>query len=331
MRQGASAAVAGLACVVCLLGIPAGLFASDPGEAGPRDYREGFKVPNLNGTRFISSRFLPDPFVRTRINNSLGYGSTSRLEIPLIEIDGNPVLGLKGDLVYATLNLDYQHAVRDWLGVWGRVGLTGRLGNGVQALLSQGVSVMSGFELGWLFRLWQADRHIVSTSISMSNSSSTVVDIYGFVERAIKEGGFSPDNSIVRTAPLLRTNFDLRYALAATGAVGLQVTARGSYGEAVARALGNEWHYRVGAGVHINLDSSFEVPVGFLAGYSYGDILEMMDVAKGQESAATLNLSYTGRADFCFGFEVEYWRIPLFGLQEKSNLLTSAITMSYYF
>ena len=113
--------------------------------------------PLLGGHRFIPNSFTRDPFSRTYVRNSLGIGQALDVEfVPQLDIGGGDTIpGLSGDLLFAVLDFEYQHAVKDWLAVWGKINMIGRLGTDVGAILAQGATVLTGFELGWLIKLLQ--------------------------------------------------------------------------------------------------------------------------------------------------------------------------------
>ncbi len=104
------------------------------------------RVPVLGETRFMSNAFLPAPFITTNLRSSLGLGQARNVHTPILVIDSVEVIGLEGDLLYALLDAKYQYAVQDWVAVWGRFLVNSRLGNELQSVLAQGVSVHNGFE-----------------------------------------------------------------------------------------------------------------------------------------------------------------------------------------
>jgi len=319
-----------IAALLLLHGAPSPAGAQD--ENAPAAWSPwGAGAPKLADTRFISTPFFPDPFIRTVLRNNLGYGGARDLNLNLLEIDGEPVLGLEGDLLYALLNIEYQFAVQDWVAVWGNAGLSARLGTEIQSLLAQGVSVLTGFELGWLIRVYKTDRHIVSTSVSLNNSSSTIIDIYGFVNRIIEDGGLEPDNKLVRDIPLMKGGLDLRYAFAANDMVGIQVNGAAIYGESADRTAGNTWSYALGALVHLDLYARTEVPLGFALGYKYLTLPNPADPSEAGANLFLLNTSYTGRDDFACGIDFQYEKVPIPRFDEDANVFTVTASMWYYF
>ena len=320
-----------LTAVLLLGGAPSPAGAHDD-QAPPESWSPwGAGVPELGETRFVSTSFLPSPFVRTVLRNKLGYGKADDIRLTLIKLDDDPVMGLEGDVLHAVLDIEYKHAVREWLAVWGGARLSARLGNEIQSLLAPGVSLFTALELGWLVRIYESDRHIVSTSISLNNSNSTIVDIYGWVDRIIEDGGLEPDNELVMDVPRLYGVLDLRYAAAVSDMVGIQASVAGLYGEALDRQDGNEWSYILGALLHFDLHARSGVPVGFAVGCKRTSIADPVESSQGDSNAFLLNASYTGRRDFTFGLDITYYKVPMARLDEDANVFSALASMWYYF
>lgn len=112
---------------------------------------------SLAGHAFTPNNLVPDPFIKTFIRNSVGIGSAVDIEFPVAIIDGDTIVGFDGDLVFALLDFEYQRTLRDWLAARGQFKLQARLGTNVGSLLASGITASTGFELGWLARLFQTD------------------------------------------------------------------------------------------------------------------------------------------------------------------------------
>ncbi len=89
----------------------------------------GGQRPAVGSHSFTETVDVPSPFVRSFIRNRIGAGMAFDFEIPPIEIGGEPIAGLKGDLLFAILDFEYQYAIKDWIAIRARVlgsGLCGR-------------------------------------------------------------------------------------------------------------------------------------------------------------------------------------------------------------
>lgn len=317
---------------ISILLMPAILICTCPVEAAGHDESNGSSqsyhtAPRVGKTRVVSTTFLPAPFINTEASISLGYGKSSNIVTPLLEIEGQPVLGLEGDILYAILGFEYSHAVRDWVAVWAQMKVTARLGNELQSLLAQGVSAATGFELGWLIRLYENDRHLLSTGISVRSGSVTLVDILGWANGVIEDENVS----LVRKSPTLGTLWDLRYVYAANDFTALQALGQLAYSETVERSLGNEWYYGFGGLVSFDLTEKARTPIGLALGYRYTTVPEGGDDIADNVHAFLVGLSYVGRPDFSIGIDLEFQRVPIKGIEDPAKFFTAMIAMDYFF
>jgi hypothetical protein len=302
-----------------------GLSWAGPAEEGA--IHGYFTAPRVGETRVISTTFLDDPFVNTQSSLALGYGKSSNIVTPLIEINGEPLVGLEGELLFATLVFQYRYAVRDWVAVWGQLNIAARLGNELQTMLAQGVNAATGFELGWLFRLYENERHLLSTGISVRDGSATIVDVAGWAEGLVE----GEDVELVRKSPTLGTVGDLRYIYAANDFTAFQFLGQLAYGEAVNRSLGNELNYALGGLVSLDFNKKTGHAVGLALGYKYTIIPDVADEIIEDFQAALIGISYTGRPDFSIGLDLEFQRLPVKGIEDPASFFTAVISMQYFF
>ena len=168
-------------------------------------------IPVLGEHKFMPNSIVKDPFIKTYIRNSVGIGQALDLDIPIVEIGENQVLGLRGDLMFASLDFEYQHSVKDWLAVWGRFNILARIGNDTQALLSQGITAVTGFEFGWVFKLMKKDNTMLSLSFNIENGSATIINLLEYINKIIDDD-YSYNNSLVNNVQSLRGGSGLRFA-----------------------------------------------------------------------------------------------------------------------
>jgi hypothetical protein len=290
-----------------------------------------YGIPKLGNTTFLSNTLIKNPFINTRIRNTLGFGQTLNLQTPLNKILGETVPGLTGELYYARLNFEYQYAVRDWMAVWGEIQINGRLGSDMQTLLTQGVNALTGFQLGWLFRLWQTERHILSLSADVNKSSAAIIDIYNFLKEAIEEGGIDEQNKIISDTPIITTALGLRYAYAISDMFGLAAIGRVSYGESLRREESAKFYHSLGFTLHIDLKNTEDIPLGFVTGYRHSAAPEGGDDSFSDAQAVLFNISYTGRDDLNIGLDIQYQQLPMMGYDDRVEFLTGQISITYYF
>jgi hypothetical protein len=301
-------------------------------SAGNDTVRSAFQgVGTLAAHTFVPTTFIGDPFVRTYLRTGLGFGMTSTLDSPPVVIDGVPLEGLRGNLLFALMTFDYQHAIRDWLAVHAGLSVVGRLANEKRPLLAQGVTLYGEFELGWLFRLMESERTTLSASLAIRNSSLTDAYLKRFIEGVIDSGKVTRGNKLVEVTPALQGVGGLRAAHAISDLVGLTVSAEVSYGESTDRSQGDSWNYLVGAAVDFNLFCNGGPPLGFVAGASTGSLVDVPGTGNRTAQNFFGRIGYTGSREFALGLDLAYELVPVRNAESKQGFMSAMIDIRLYF
>ncbi len=252
-------------------------------------------APMLADHRFTTTAAVRGPFISTYFRNSIAVGMAPGSEIPLAVIEGEEVTFETGDVLFSTLQLEYQQAVKDWMGFWVNFGLAGRLGTETSSLLSQGVTVTSGLRLGWLLRVMQTNDMALSGTVQVINASYTAVDLAGFVEGIIDDG-LTEDDKLVYSSSLMIANTGLSYAWAINRTTGLTASGSVGYGESPDPAGGQRLVLRRRRGRGFRSAPRDPVPIGSAVGVRSTSIPES-DLNLGNSATALVGrVDYIGRA-----------------------------------
>jgi hypothetical protein len=279
----------------------------------------------------VPSDYVPGPFIQTYIRNALGYAQSVELTAPAITIGGETVGGLKGDLLFAALEFEYQHAVKEWLAVDVQVQALSRLGTETQSLLFQGVTAAAGYKLGWLFRLWRNDRMMLSGTANVMNNSFTTINLAQYIENIIAAGGLTPENKLVNATPSLRGGGGLRWAYGVSQLVGLTLSVEGSYGESMTLRAGNQWYLDLGGAASLDLNAKHGIPLGFVIGFRQASVAELGGDLDDKARNGILRISYTGEKEFSVGLESYFQSARPSNLEEPVQSMGTVVTMRYYF
>jgi hypothetical protein len=312
--------LAGVWGALLVAGIAPGLAAQDIGHGA-------LKRPAIGGHTFLSSDAVPDPFVRSFVRQSLGIAQAVDLQFPLGIIDGDTLLLLEGDLTYAVLDFEYQHAVKDWLAARGRFNLRSRLGTDGTSLLAAGVQVNTGFEFGWLIRLLQTDKTILSASAEVGKRSFTVVDIRQFV-LDIVDGVSNPQ--LVDNVPTVRGTGGLRFGWGVSRLFGLTALLEVGYGDASRRDQDGVFLYTLGSNLDFDVGAVTPVPISVGVGYSQTSVIEQVD-GDSDSRTVVVRLGYTGRPDFVIGVDIVGNALRDVNIAETVKSFGGVLTMRYYF
>jgi len=295
--------------------------------------QEGEKTtgPRLGPHQFVPHSDVRLPFILTRVDNATGFGSSMGLDVPYLDSDGTPLFTLSGDLFYLSVGMQYQQKVKDWLAVWVGFRGLGRLGTDSQTLLSTGISTFIGFELGWLFRLHETERTLLSGTASMKNSSVTLINLLDWAERVIEDGGFAPGNSLANTTPSLRGAVGVRYAIGQNDLVGYAIAVETGFGETPDRSETGQWFLALDGNVSFNLRERTDVPIGFTTGITYSSFPLIDSDMTTEAYGVLLGVGYTGREDFSATLDMGFGRIPLKSGSFTDTVQTASAVISLRF
>lgn len=283
--------------------------------------------PALGPHRFMPNNITRDPFPRTYVRNTLGIGQVTDIPIvPKFEISpGDTIGGLTGNLIFAILDFEYQQRIKDWLSVWGQFNLRGRLGDDVGALLAEGVTLSTGFEIGWMFRVFRSERVTVAATAQVWNNNLTGLNIFDYLQGVID----TTDVPLVRRTPILRGGGSLRFAWAANAWFGVTATGEFSYGESADRTENNSASSKLALAGSLDLGPLIDIPIGIVLA---GDNVFSPDTALEDVSDARrmqLRIAYAGRRDFLIALDLTASRTPLRGVTVTGKSAT--VSMRYYF
>ena len=308
---------------------PAGASQGGERSASQAARASEFKRPVLGGHAFLANNLVPDPFIKTFIRNTVALGRAVDLVIlPSLEIGGDTIVGLKGDLLFAALGFEYQHAVKDWLAARGEINVLGRLGTDLGALLASGVTAATGFNLGWLIRLFESERTLLSGSLELSSNNFTIVNLTRFVEDIIDDR----PARLVRNTPAVRGGGGLRFAWGLSPFFGLTAQAAGGYGESVERTADDQFYLDLGGTIDFDLLAISAVPIGVLLGFKHASFPDAGgDDVRDDIRTGLLRIAYNGRSDFIIGLDVEALQFDSRTLNQTVNFGSLGISLRYYF
>ena len=284
-------------------------------------------LPNLNNHYFIPNSNTPSPFIKSHFGMNLGIAGSDDFENIILEIDGEPVIGLKGSLIFADLNFDYQQKVKDWIAFYLNVGITARIGTELQSILSTGVNTVTAFKMGWLVNIAEGKANKLSGSLQVNNYSANIISIGDFIDDIVN-GEANP--SIAKNVPILNVGVGLRYAHGFNELFGFQGFGGIGYGESYQR--GNmDFSYRLGGLFDLNLATTTKTPMGFAVFYNFNAQPDLVQVKNKFATNVGLKISYSGAPHFNLGLEISRIRVPIPNVEEKVNSTLVKISSKYFF
>lgn len=284
-------------------------------------------LPNLNNHYFIPTSNTPSPFINSYFAMNLGIASSDDFENIILEIDDEPIIGLKGSLIFADLNFDYQQNIKDWIAFYLNVGVTARIGTELQSMLTQGVNTVTAFRMGWLVHLAEGKRGKLSGSLQVNNFSANFINVGDFIRDIVND---KPNPSISKNVPILNGGIGLRYAHGFNKLFGFQGFGGIASGESYERGS-SAFTYTLGGLFDLNLATKTKTPMGFALFYN---ITAQPDLVQAKNNFATnsgLKISYSGAPHFNFGLELSRILVPIPNVEEKVNSSSVIISSKYFF
>jgi hypothetical protein len=289
-----------------------------------------FRLSKLNGHKFVVNSNIGSPFVNTYIQNRVGLGQTLNVDIPELEIQGVPVQ-IKGELLFTFLKLEYQQSIKDWLAFRASFDVVGRLGTQPGSLISEGVNLVSGYEFGWMFKIYDDKKFMISGLADVSNASYTIVNLDSFIKGIIDSGRVTEDNKLIRDVPALRSGIGFRAAYAFNQVFGMTFYGTSRYGEAIAKDESNDWFFNYGIAFDADLLPKQKVPLGFLLGFYGSNSPDADKILETDPKNFIAQINYTGNDDLSLGLEINLQTYKPVGYEENIKFMNYSFNMRYFF
>ena len=286
------------------------------------------KIPTLNGHAFPSVGYFRNPFVSTNLQANIGFGSTSPLVIPGIQInDEIDILTFEGQLIFIDINLQYQQRFTPWLAMFITTKLATRVGSDMSTIIADGINTISGGEIGWLVRIVERDKFYLSGSIGLNNLRGRFINVTDYLKEIIDNDPFP---SLTKSVPAMQVGIGLRGAYAFNSMFGLQFEANYSYGEAFQRNESNGY-YAIGIVGDVDFKPKQNVPIGLALGYSRTTAPEIVMSEEGLSNLLFAKIGYTGSDDFDLGLQFTYYNIDVASLKDDPYISKVVLALKFYF
>jgi len=201
-------------------------------------------LPVLNNHYFSPSLNFLSPFFTTYFKTGIGSG-ISLSEIPVSILDSTLSGTIKAEDAMVVGSIDVQIKVKEWMAVWFTTSMVARVGTSTPTILTHGFATGSIFEFGWLLRLFHNKRNLLSTAVSVNNTTLTSSNLLRYIAEVI-ESPDSLDNSFSTERNPLSGIAGLRYAFAYNDIWGFQAFLNFLYGEAILKNEQNVLKFDLG-------------------------------------------------------------------------------------
>ncbi len=285
------------------------------------------KMPRLNGHMFLSSTYLRSSFVCTSVQADLGFGSTSIITLPGIDIGEYNILAFSGQLMFFDVDAYYKQRFTPWLAMFISLKAAGRLGTDMSTIVVDGVNALSGGDIGWLIRIALTDRLNLSAAISLSSITGNFINVRGYFEELINN---EPYPTITKTVPSMMAVLGLSGAYAFNPSYGLQANLAYGYGESLERG-NTQGYFTAGVLGDLDFNPRRQVPIGLGLGYTLSSAPLIVMSDGGTANLFLVKISYTGSDDFELGLQFTYYNLQLSSVDEESFVTKTMLSFKFYF
>jgi len=310
-------------CILSILLCCAGIIAAQSADPAPEKERS----PSLNGHKFLTSTYMRSSFVSTSFMSHVGFGTTSLLEVPGLEIGDYEIFRFQGQIVFFDLDVEYQQRFTPWLAMYFSMKVSGRAGTDVSTMLVDGVNALSGGDIGWLINIMQTEKFNLSGTVSLANLSGSFINISQYIEEIVDD---EPYPTLTKTVPSLIAGVGLRSAYAFNPAFGLQANLDYGYGESFERDLTRSF-FKLGLMGDVDFNPKRNVPLGLGLGYTLSSAPEVVMNEGGSSNLFLGRIGYTGSDDFELGLQITYYDLNLTRVEGKSFVTKAMLSFKFYF
>ena len=283
----------------------------------------------LGGYRFIPSPVVEDPFITTHFRSFTGLMIALDVTFPILVIDDVPpdtLLALNGNFVFVVADFEYQHAVHPRVALFIEGQGASRVGTTGQALLSQGVTVITGGRAGAVVELWRGDNILLSGSAAGGYATTFLVDFVGFAEDVL--AGNIENASIIGGIEGGTIDGGLIGAWAVNEWSGINAVGQIGYYGGQFKTVDTRW--RLAASGSVDFGQRGGTPVGLQLSF---DVDRLVPQVTGNDPAFSIagGVYYTGRDDFTLGLDVRWTKLPLEDWDFDLAPISFGIALRYYF
>ncbi len=281
----------------------------------------------LNGYEFIPSRIVDDPFAITYFGTTTGGGLAFDLETPFIDLDGDTIGTLTGDVAFLSLGFEYQQRFGSWFAVRAEFSGGARIGTDEQSMLAQGVTGTFGWDLGATARIYQSDKVIISGALNFARTDIVGVNPFGFAQSIIDDG-LTEDNSLVESGDAVSGILGARFGWAPANWIGITAVLEGGRGDvSVADA---ETVVGGGGTVGVDFKNLNVIPIGLLLSFDSDAFSQAGADLATRSNGFGLGVFWTGWEDFIVGLETTMRVLERRDAEDNFEAFTATFNLRYW-
>ena len=282
----------------------------------------------LNGYEFIPSRVVEAPFAISHFGTSTGGGVAFDLKTPFVDLSGDTLGTLVGDVAFMSLGFDYQQRFGQWFAA--RIGFAGggRIGIDEQSVLAQGVTGFFSLNLGATARILQSDKVILSGALDFGRTDLVGLDPFGFAQKIIDDGLEPEDNSLVGTADAISALAGVRVGWAPASWIGVTGVLEAGFADVTESS--SDALIGGGGTVGIDLKNLGVIPIGFLLTGKTSVVTQGGADLADRSWIYGLGVFYTGWDNFSVGLETSVGLLERRDADDNFEAFVATFNLRYW-
>ena len=270
---------------------------------------------------------MADPFAVTYFGTITGGGMAFDLKTPFINLDGDTIGTLTGDVAFMALGFEYQQRFGHWLAV--RVAFlgNGRIGTNEQSMLAQGVTGTFGWDLGATARIYQSQKVIISGALDFARSNIVGIDPFGFAQSIIDDG-ITEDNSLVASANAISGILGARLGWAPASWIGVTAVLEGGRGDVT--ESGSETVFGGGGTVGVDFKNLNVIPIGILLSFDSEAFSQAGADLASRSTGYGFGLFWTGWEDFVIGLDTTMRVLDRRDAEDNFEAFVATFSLRYW-
>jgi len=284
-------------------------------------------VPRLNGHFFPSVSQMRSSFINTSLQADIGYGTTSKIKIPGLQVGDYELFSFEGQLIFADLNVQYQQKFTPWFAMFATIKMAARMGSDMSTILATGINSADGGEIGTLIRLYHNEKFNLSTSLKASQLNASFIDPSNYIKELL-DSVSNPSGTL--NVPAMSVGLGLRVAYAFNASYGVQAELNYAYGESLKREI-TQGYFAGGFVADVDFNPKRGIPLGIAVGYTITSAPEIVMSDAEFASLFSTKFSYTGSESFELGLQYFYYNMRLDSIEDNPFISKLVLSLKFYF
>ena len=281
--------------------------------------------------RFLPTTLVQDPFVETTLQLGLGAGRAVGLKVPVLNLAGETLTTLDGNLGFLLLALGYQQRLSNWLSLGAELSGAARTGTTTVALIAEGATAIYQAAFTAKARILERPRYLVSGTVAARNNTGYAISPLDWAREVIDEGGTDSTSALLSKDSTWVFTAGVRGSYAFSPTVGVSAITEVTLGDPLFGNNDVKAPVLIGAACDVDFLPGSGTPVGLVGSLLYRSDSQASDDVANASVTAGLGVFYSGRKEYSVGLEFSYQSANQQNSDENMNIVQARLLTRYDF